>query len=62
MTNEERAMHRKRERALPVEEMACANVRKGKMFGAHEEMCSVEVRKSSVRLQKSIITDQARPL
>lgn len=62
MINEEPAMQRIRERAFPVEEMACANVRKGKMFGAHEEMCLVEVRKSSVRLQKSTITDQARPL
>lgn len=42
--------------------MACANVKKGKMFGAYEEMCLVEERKSSVRLQKSIITDQAKPL
>lgn len=54
-------MHRKRERALPAEEMACANVRKGKTFGAEEEMCLAEVRKSSVRLQKSVIIDQAGP-
>lgn len=35
---------------------------RGKTFGADEEMCLVGARKSSVRLQKSIITDQAGPL
>lgn len=55
-------MHRKGERALPAGEAERANGRKGEVFRAHEERCPTGVSKRSVRLQKSIITDQAGPL
>lgn len=55
MTNEkDLAMQKKEGRTLLAEEMACANVRK-------EEMWLTGVRKTSIRLQGSIITDKTRP-
>lgn len=54
MNEKELAMQKKEGRTLLVEEMECAYVRK-------KEMCLTGVRKTSIRLQGSVITDKTRP-